>query len=548
MKKGIKLLSSVVLGLAAVACSSPEKMADMAENVTVKCDPAVLEVVAGEIDATVSVTYPADYFHPKAILEVTPVLVYEGGEAAMEPFMYKGEKVLDNYKSISSEGQTVTEKVHFTYVPGMEKGYLELRGVVMHKKKSVNLPVKKVADGTNTTYMLVNKEGKLDYIPDSYQEIIKQTAEGQILYTINSSTVRNSQLKSESIKSFQEALDEINANERKEIVSTDIIAYASPDGGEELNAKLSDKRSTSAEKAYGKVTKGHEVEAPVNVKSIGQDWEGFQELVAQSDIADKDLIIRVLSMYSDPAVREKEIKNMSAVYQTLAKEILPELRRARFIANVEFTNYSNEELLQLIEENIDVLDEEALLRAASVAKANSAKADIYKKAINKYGSDRAQYNLAVVYLKENKLDAAKSALAEVKDQNAYWQNAMGVVALREGNAAEAAKYFNAAGTQTAKENLAVLDILNGNYAAAAEKLADAQGCCHNKTLAYILTGQLDKAAASAKCASPSVSYLKAIIAARQGNAEEVKANLEAAGKVEALAERAAKDIEFAQYR
>ena len=548
MKKGIKLLSSVVLGLAAVACSSPEKMADMAENVTVKCDPAVLEVVAGEIDATVSVTYPADYFHPKAILEVTPVLVYEGGEAAMEPFMYKGEKVLDNYKTISSEGQTVTEKVHFTYVPGMEKGYLELRGVVMHKKKSVNLPVKKVADGTNTTYMLVNKDGKLDYIPDSYQEIIKQTAEGQILYTINSSTVRNSQLKSESIKSFQEALDEIKANERKEIVSTDIIAYASPDGGEELNAKLSDKRSTSAEKAYGKVTKGHEVEAPVNVKSIGQDWEGFQELVAQSDIADKDLIIRVLSMYSDPAVREKEIKNMSAVYQTLAKEILPELRRARFIANVEFTNYSNEELLQLIEENIDVLDEEALLRAASVAKENSAKADIYKKAINKYGSDRAQYNLAVVYLKENKLNAAKSALAEVKDQNAYWQNAMGVVALREGNAAEAAKYFNAAGTQTAKENLAVLDILNGNYAAAAEKLADAQGCCHNKTLAYILTGQLDKAAASAKCASPSVSYLKAIIAARQGNAEEVKANLEAAGKVEALAERAAKDIEFAQYR
>ncbi len=548
MKKGIKLLSSAVLGLAAVACSSPEKMADMAENVTVKCDPAVLEVVAGEINATVSVTYPADYFHPKAILEVTPVLVYEGGEAAMEPFMYQGEKVTDNYKTIPSEGSTVTEKVHFTYVPGMEKGYLELRGTVMHKNKSVNLPVKKVADGTNTTYMLVNKDGKVDYIPDSYQEIIKQTAEGQILYTINSSTVRNSQLRSESIKSFQEALDEIKANERKEIVSTDIVAYASPDGGEELNAKLSDKRSTSAEKAFDKVTKKHEVEAPVNVKSIGQDWEGFQELVAQSDIADKDLIIRVLSMYSDPAVREREIKNMSAVYKTLAKEILPELRRARFIANVEFTNYSNEELLQLIEENIDVLDEEALLRAASVAKENSAKENVYKKAIEKFNSDRAQYNLAVVYLNEDKLDAAKAALAKVQDQNAYWQNAMGVVALREGNAAEAAKYFKAAGSQTSKENLAVLDILDGNYAAAAEKLADAQGCCHNKTLAYILTGQLDKAAASAKCASPSVSYLKAIIAARQGNAEEVKANLEAAGKVEALAERAAKDIEFAQYR
>lgn len=548
MKRGIKLLSSVALGLAAVACSSPEKMADMAENVTVKCDPAVLEVVAGEINATVSVTYPADYFHPKAILEVTPVLVYEGGEAAMEPFIYQGEKVTDNYTVVPSDGSTVTEKVHFKYVPGMEKSYLELRGVVKHKNKSVNLPVKKVADGANTTYMLVCKNGKVDYIPDNYQEIIKQTAEGQILYTINSSTVRNSQLKSESVKNFQAALDEIKANERKEITSTDIVAYASPDGGEELNAKLSDKRSTSAEKAFGKVTKKHEVEAPVNVKSIGQDWEGFQELVAQSDIADKDLIIRVLSMYSDPAVREREIKNMSAVYKTLAKEILPELRRARFIANVEFTNYTNEELLQLIDENIDVLDEEALLRAASVAKDNDAKVNVYKKAIEKYNSDRAQYNLAVVYLNENNMDAAKAALAKVQDQNAYWQNAMGVVALREGNLDEAAEYFTAAACQTSKENLAVIDILNGNYTAAAEKLADAQGCCNNKTLAYILTGQLDKAAASAKCASPRVSYLKAIIAARQGDAEGVKTNLEAASKVEALAERAAKDIEFAQYR
>ena len=203
MKRGIKLLSSVILGLAAVACSSPEKMADMAEDVTVKCDPAVLEVVAGNIDATVSVTYPADYFHPKAILEVTPVLVYEGGEAAMEPFVYQGEKVTDNYKTVPSDGSTVTEKVHFTYVPGMEKSYLELRGVVKYKNKTVNMPVKKAADGANTTYMLVDKRGKVDFKADNYQEIIKQTAEGQILYTINSSTVRNSQLKSESIKSFQ---------------------------------------------------------------------------------------------------------------------------------------------------------------------------------------------------------------------------------------------------------------------------------------------------------------------------------------------------------
>ena len=548
MKKSFKFLSAAVLGLAAVACSSPEKMAEMAENVSVQCDPAVLEVVAGKINATVTVTYPADYFHPKAILEVTPVIVYEGGEAKMEPFVYQGEKVVDNYKVVPSDGSTVSEKVSFDYVPGMEKCYLELRSVVKYKNKSAEFPTRKVADGANTTYMLVDKSGKVDYKADNYQEIIKQTAEGQILYTINSSVVRNSQLKSDSIKDFQAAIDEIKGNERKEIVSTDIVAYASPDGGEELNSKLSGKRSETAEKAFGKVTKNHEVEAPVNVKSIGQDWEGFKDLVSKSDIEDKDLIIRVLSMYSDPAVREKEIKNMSAVYKTLAKEILPELRRARFIANVEFTNYSNEELLDLIESNIDVLDEEALLRAAAVAKSTDTKVTVYKKAIEKYGSTRAQYNLAVVYLNSDKLSDAKAALAKVSEKDADYQNAMGVVALREGNYAEAAKCFSAAGNQTSKENLAVLDILNGKYADAAAKLANATGCCHNKTLAYILAGQLDKAAASAKCASPSVSYLKAVIAARQGNANAVKENLKVAGKDSKLAERAAKDIEFAQYR
>ena len=350
MKKSIKFLASALLGLAAVACSSPEKMAEMAERVIVTSDPAVLEVVGGEIDATITVTYPEDYFHPKAILEVTPVIVYEGGEAKHEPFMFQGEKVKNNYQVVPSEGSTVTKKVKFAYAPGMEKSHLELRGTVRYKAKSVDLPVKKVADGANTTYMLVCKNGKVDYKADGYQEIIKQTAEGQILYQINSAYVRNNQLSSQSIKDFQAAIDEIKANERKNLVSTDVVAYASPDGKEDQNNKLSDNRSKTAEKAFGKVTKKHPVDAPVNVKSVGEDWEGFQELVAESDIEDKDLIIRVLSMYSDPAVREKEIKNMSAVYSTLAKEVLPELRRARFIANVEYTNFTNAELLQLIEE------------------------------------------------------------------------------------------------------------------------------------------------------------------------------------------------------
>ena len=542
MKKIIKSFFAVIIAFGAAACSSPEKMAEMAENVTVECNPAVLEVVAGKIEADVTVTYPADYFHPKAILEVTPVIVYEGGESKMEPYIFQGEKVQDNYQVIPSDGTTITKKVSFDYVPGMEKSYLELRGTVKYKEKSADLPSKKVADGANTTYMLVCKDGRVDYKTDNYQAVINQTAEGQILYTINSSSVRNNQLSSQSIKDFQAAIDAIKANERMNIVSTDVVAYASPDGKEDQNAKLSDNRSKSAEKAFGQVTKKHAVDAPVNVKSIAEDWEGFQELVAQSDIEDKDLIIRVLSMYSDPAVREKEIKNLSAVYQTLAKEVLPELRRARFIANVEFTNYTSEELLELIENNIDVLDEEALLRAATLVKENEDKLAIYRKAIDKFDSARAQYNLGVTYINMDDLAKAKNALAKVEaDADVY--NALGVIALREDDLNAAAEYFALADNEASVENAAIIDILDGEYKAATQKLAGKK--TFNAGLAQVLTGN-NNPEIDHNC--PKSSYLRAVAAARRGDAETVKSELEKAQKKEKLAERAAKDVEFAQFR
>ena len=543
MKKSIKLMAAAILGFAAIACSSPEKMAEMAENVTVKCDPAVLQVVAGQINASVSVAYPEDYFHPQAILEVTPVIVYEGGEAKMEPFMFQGEKVKDNYQVVPSAGTVVTKDVKFTYTPGMEKCYLELRGVVKHKNKAIDLPSKKVADGANTTYMLICKKGNLPLKADNYQEVIKQTEEGQVLYQINSAVVRNSQTKSQSVKDFLAAVEAVKANERKTLVSTDVIAYASPDGKEAQNNKLSDNRSKSAEKAFNKLTKKNPFGVPVNVTSVGEDWEGFQELVAASDIEDKDLIIRVLSMYSDPAVREQEIKNMSAVYTTLAKNVLPELRRARFIANVEFTNYSNEELLKLIEENIDILDETALLRAATLVKGNDQKVALYKKAVEKFGSANGQYNLAVTYIKMDKVADAKAALAKCAD-DADVKNAKGIVALLEGNNTEAAKLFKAAGTAAANENLAIVDVLNGDYKAAAAKVAGVKG--YNAALIALLNGNTAPAAAL-ECNCPNVAYLRAIAAARKGDAAGVKKNLETAKKCKKLAERAAKDIEFAQF-
>ena len=543
MKKILIFFAAATL---AVACASPEKMAKMASNVQVTCEPSVLEVVNGTIDPVVTVTYPKDYFNPKVILEVTPVIVYEGGEAAMKPFKYQGEKVKDNYKVVSSEGQKVTERIHFDYVEGMEKSHLELRSRVLAGKKSINLPTRKVADGANTTYMLVKRAGNVAFKKDNYQDVIVTTAEGQIKYKVNSSEVRNSELKGTSVKEFLAALDAANANERSSVKSTEIVAYASPEGAEKLNNKLSGNRSQSASKAWTKITKGHDALDP-SVKSVGEDWEGFQQLVSESNIEDKELILRVLSMYSDPAVRENEIRNMSQVYTALKGEVLPELRRARLIANVETKNYTNEELLDILKNNEKILDEEALLRVASVAQDNAQKESIYQKAIERFNSSRAMYNLAALYLNEGKVSKAEAGLAELNAADPDVINAKGVVALRKDDFGTAESLFRKAGTPEAKKNLGIVLILTGQYEEAAQVLKDVDGCCHNTVLAYILTDQLDKAMESAHCGDPKVWYLKAIVAARQGKVSEMKTFLERAYKNPSLQARAAKDIEFAAY-
>ncbi len=548
MKKGMKLLAAVIMGISAVACSSYEKMVKMAENVRVTCDPEILEVVADNIDADITVTYPADYFHPKAILEVTPVLVYNGGEAIMKPFVYQGEKVKDNYKTVSSNGQTVREHIHFDYVEGMEQAQLELRAVARYKTRYAVLPTRKVADGCNTTYKMIDASGYVSYKADNYQEVIKQTEEGQILYSINSADVANKELKNQSIKDFQAALDEIKANERKILTGTEVVAYASPDGGKTLNDKLSGNRAKSGEKAFNQVTKGKEV-GETEVRSIGQDWEGFQELVSKSNIEDKDLILRVLSMYSDPAVRESEIKNMSEVYTSLKSTVLPELRRARFIANVEYQNYTSEELLKLVDDNIDVLDEEALLRAASLVRDNDKKADLYQKAADKFGSDRARFNKGVALLAAGKVAAAETAFNQVQTKDGELENALGVIALQKGDYQEAARRFAKAGTDEAKWNMGLYDVLSGNYEKAAQELADTKGCCFNRSLAYILADRLNDAEKSLTCQDARANYLRAIIAARKGDATGVQTNLAKVRSADAeLAARAEKDIEFAQYR
>ncbi len=553
MKRNLlKSLSLVVIALAIVACSSPAKMAKLASQVSTECNPQVLEAKAGLIKATYTVTFPAEYFAKTAILEVTPVLVYEGGEVAAPVLTLQGEKVLENNTVVSYDnGASVSREIVFEYVPGMEKATLELRATAYNssKTKSYTFPEAfKIADGTNTTYMLACTKGTPSFEADNYQKIIKETEESQILYTINSAYVRSNQLKTDEIKAFEEALKTTKADERRTITSNDIIAYASPDGALDLNTKLSANRAKNAKSAFVKnITKNVDVEdIPLNVSEISEDWDGFQELVAASDIEDKELILRVLSMYSDPVVREKEIKNMSNVFKVLADKVLPQLRRARFIANIEYKNWTDAELTQIIDDNIDQLDEEALLYGATLFDTDAAKANIYKKAASKYNSSRAYNNLAALSLKAEKTNEAKGYLAKMSNKSASYFNNMAVVAIQENNLVKAAELLEKAGKlKEAKANKGLLAILNGEYSKAANLYGDCK--CFNAAVANVLVENYSKASsilASKDCAG--AAYLKAVIAARQGKTSEANAQLATAKKEAKFAERAANDIEFAK--
>lgn len=561
MKKTLTLLAAASLALAAVSCSNPAKIAEAYAEVEVTCVPEVLEVVAGNIDAVVTAQFPEKYLNQTGILEVTPVLVYADGEQAMAPFVYQGEKVKENNKVITKDGAKISELLHFTYVPGMEKSTLVFRVKARQGKKEAEGPDRKVAVGCNTTYMLgVNCcGGVVAPKADGYEDIVRSTIEGQVNYAVSSSVVASKQYNTASVKSYQEALKEAIANERKTIASTEIVSYASPEGKESFNEKLSANRGTSGQKAHAKVVKKTQAGEPVEVKSVGEDWEGFQALVAASDLQDKDLIIRVLSMYSDPAVREAEIKNMSAVYKSLKKEVLPALRRSRFITNVEFQNYSAEELKALVESNVDVLDEPALLHAATLLCPKSQGAQIvalYEKAIEKFASNTAKFNLAVYYLQAgDKAAAAKQLAACTCDADVL--NFQGVLATDK---AQARKLFEAAvegGCPAAVSNLVSLDLAEGKYAEALE-VAGKACCCAvpaaQKAVVYLVNAQPAKAleVLSAKkcceggccgCCAEKEAYVKAIAYARLGQVEKAKEVL-ATIKSEKLLARAQNDVEF----
>ncbi|WP_302295703.1 tetratricopeptide repeat protein [Bacteroides finegoldii] len=517
--------------------------------------PQVLEAVGGKVPATINGKFPEKYFNKKAVVEVTPVLKWNGGEAKGQPATFQGEKVEGNNQSISYKmGGSYTMKTSFDYVPEMAKSelYLEFKATI--GKKEVTIPAVKIADGVISTSELVNNTlGNANPAlgEDAFQRIIKEKHDANIMFLIQQANIRSSELK--TAKEFNKEVANVNEAANKKISNIEVSAYASPDGGVSLNTTLAENRENNTTKMLNKDLKKAKIEAPIDAKYTAQDWEGFQELVSKSNIQDKELILRVLSMYQDPAQREQEIKNISSVYKTLADEILPQLRRSRLTLNYEIIGKSDEEIAKLASSNPSELNIEELLYAATLTNDPAKQEAIYTQATKQFPNDyRAYNNLGKLAYQAGNYDKAESYFKKAASVNATPEVNMnlGLIALMKGDKATAeASFGKAAGTKELGESMGNLYIAQGQYERAVNSFGDSK--TNSAALAQILAKDYNKAKNTlANVTRPDAytDYLMAVLGARTNNSSMVTSSLKSAvAKDSSLAKKAATDLEFAKY-
>ncbi len=561
MKRINYLASFLFAALILSSCGGLDKMKEEASNLQYNVTPKVLEMHANKVEYEITGDVPAEWFNKKAIVEFTPVYKYDGGEEVLESKTYQGESVEANNKVIAYEtGGAIEFSGEFEYTEAMRKGELEMRAVATINDDNLELPAFKLADGIVSTPLLVMVNPMPITASDKFERVVTKTQKADIHYVIQRSNIRRSELTSEDIKELEKFVKEANEKENKDFKNIEISAYASPDGPEKLNERLSVERKKSADNYLAKVidkakVKDKDASALYNMKSTAEDWEGFKKLVEASDLEDKELILRVLSMYSDPAVREKEIKNMSATFETLADDILPKLRRSEILVNIEKIGFSDEEILDFAVNNPDTLNVEELLYAGKLAEGLEAKADIYKTTTEKFeGCQRAHNNLAYVYIKQGNLADAKASLEkanEIKEGNPIVNNNLGVIALKEGDKESAEKYFlNATDAGNAVDyNLGIIKIMDGEYEAAVNYFQNHK--TFNTALAMLLAGKNDSAAKTIEVVEeddPMNDYLKAVINARIGDEGKTMDSLKAAvEKDPELKSYAKSDLEFRNY-
>lgn len=570
MKKLMTL--SMVLAVAALAfssCNCFKKMAKNKDDVKLTCTPEVLVLNNGTVSADINVTFPAQYFNKKAVLKVTPVMVFEGGEVAGSPVYLQGSKVDDNYTVVDAANTgTFSQHVEFPYDARMQQSELQLRAEIKcpsGKCKEftlVNLnngaiPTKEeaailagsdeaakailakdfgltIAYGVNTLQNDIDYAGMMDQLANNFKKIITEVDKADILYAINSSVVTKNAKKNADLDAFKSNVDANLANDRAS-QSIAVKGYASPDGPVKFNDELSQARSQTGKKTIAQLLKDAGLD--IDAAAYGEDWEGFKELVEKSNIKDKNLILQVLSLYSNSAQRESEIKNMASVFDVLKVEILPQLRRSLVVNTTDIQGKTDAEILECIKNGQELSVEEYLYAAQELVKCPKEQAAILTTAAKKYNDARVYNNLGVA---QAELGDAKAALASFGkaaklDASSEVNNNLVMANLANGNTAEAAKYAKAADSQ-AKAAVAAAE---GNYNAAAKELKG-----YNLAIAETMNNNYAAAKkAIANDTSADADYLRAVIASKEGDLKAAEAQLKSAVKKDnKLAAKAQKDV------
>jgi Flp pilus assembly protein TadD len=550
MKKSILLVSVFAMAML-IGCGTVVQP----EQVTV--NPSPLVVVGDQVDASITGTFPVKKFSKKAVLTITPVLVYEGGEAVGTPVTYVGEKAKENGTTVSyKEGGKFSLKASFDYVPAMASSKLVLRFKAANGKKVVEIPEMKIADGVLATVKLAQaNDVKPQVTSDKFQRIIQEVQEADIRFLVQQSTLRNSELKSEDVKKLTAAIKDANTAENKAINKIEVLGYASPEGGQKLNEQLANARQSKSQSYLEQQLKNSKVKANISSDVTPEDWEGFQKALEASNIQDKDLVLRVLSMYTDPEERETQIKNLSTVFKAIADEILPELRRSRLVLTTDLIGKSDDEIKALVKSDAAALNVEELLYSATLFNDNNEKLAIYKKVVEIYPNDYRGYNnLGITYFAQGKVEDARQYYAkalQMEPSNPDVNYNAAIAAMAIGDLSKAEEYLGkAAGTEgDLAAAMGTFYTMKGDYNAA--KNAYGTTVSNNAAVQKVLNE--DYAGARqilAKVENPNAltAYIAAVVGARTNDREAVYSNLAVAVQRDSqLKARAKKDIEFAKY-
>lgn len=523
-------------------------------------NPTPLEAVGGQVPATIFGNFPAKYMKKKAVVTVIPVLKYEGSEAQGQSATFQGEKVQDNNTTIKYKvGGNYSMKSNWAYTDEMLQSDLYLQFDAKLGKKKVSLPEVKVGYGILATSNLLGRaltSANASLAPDAFQRVIAQKQEANIKFLIAQANLRTSELESVNIKDLVKVLREINDNEETRALSSiEVSAYASPDGRYDYNERLAEKRQDVSADYLQKELKKIKMDADINTKFTAEDWEGFQQLISASNLQDKQVILRVLSLYEDPEQREQQIKNMSEIYTDIKEGIMPELRRARLIVNYDVIGRSDEQIIDQFKQDAGKLSVEELLYGGGMLMTSPADREAwYSKTTQVYPSDyRAFNNLAKLAYEKGDIAKAKQYLQQALsiNNNAPEANTnMALIALTENRVQDAEMALaKGSGSDIFNSMMGALNVAKGNYVQAASNLHDTKS--NVAALAQILNKDYVSARNTldgVEKADATTSYLKAIVGARIGDATLLSSSLrDAITKDPTLAKRALKDYEFDKY-